>query len=165
MTSVLLTFIISLFSMHPVHVSYSNIDINSENGEISLTLKFYTDDFKLLFIHLYEYELILEPDKEPSPKEVEMITSYLSDAFIIRNSDNQKILFNYQHKEQNDDSIWLYFKGNLPQTNTSKIFISNALLLDLYFDQTNLLIIKWGEFEKGYNCNYQVKDIVVERKI
>lgn len=164
MTSVLLAFLINLFSVHPVHVSYSNIDINPENGDFTLTFKFYTDDLKLLFIHLYEYEMILDPDEELSTKNVEMITTYLFNNFFIKELNNQKIKYDYQRKEQNDESVWLHFKGKLPYTNPAKIIISNSLLLDLYFDQTNLLIIKWGELEKGYSCDYQIRDIVVERK-
>jgi hypothetical protein len=151
--------------MHPVHVSYSNLEINPESGEFTLTLKFFTDDLRLLFIHLYEYDMVLEPDKELSPGQVEMISRYLSDAFIIKNTDNQYFTYSYQQKEQNDESLWLHFKGTLASRNPSEITISNSLLLDLYLDQTNLLIIKWGEFEKGYRCDYQVRNIVVERKI
>ncbi len=164
MTSVLLALLINLFSVHPVHVSYSNLEINPENGDFTLTFKFYTDDFKLLFIHLYEYEMILDPGKELLPNHIDMISAYLSNTFLVKDVDNQKIIYDYQRKEQNDESVWLYFKGKLPHTNSEKIIISNSLLLDLYFDQTNLLIIKWGELEKGYSCDYQIRDIVVERK-
>ncbi|HEX2394382.1 MAG TPA: DUF6702 family protein, partial [Bacteroidales bacterium] len=39
---------------HPLHVAYTNIDINKDQETISVSHKVFTQDFVLLFAHLFE---------------------------------------------------------------------------------------------------------------
>ncbi len=44
-----LLLISNYFFMHPVHVSVTNLEIQSENNSISLSFKVFTDDFQLIY--------------------------------------------------------------------------------------------------------------------
>jgi hypothetical protein len=151
-----------LASLHPVHVSYTNLDITPETGEINLVYKFFTDDIKLLFYHLYDRDLLFDSNKDLTSEEIEMTSGYLFQSFILKEKDNQVIKFNFTRKEQNEEFIWLYFKGKLFQKNTGQLILTNRVLLDLFEDQTNLVILSSGNYEKGFHFNYLTTEITMK---
>jgi len=152
--TVLFTVLFSaLLSNHPLHVSCTSIDISTEKKEASLTFKFYTDDFSLLFFHLYEKTLKPEIDQELTNTQLALINTYMDHSFsIVTGKDTVDL--NFLRKEQDDVNIWLYYKGSLPKNLGRNVFLTNTLLLDLYGDQTNLVIVTQGKAEKGYTFNY-----------
>jgi hypothetical protein len=157
MTTGLVSLLIyTLLHSHPLHVSVTSIDINQEKSEASFSFKFYTDDFKLLFFHLYEKNIKPEMNQELTAAELELISRYLNRAFTIV-SGSDTLDFEYVRKDQNEESLWLYFKGNLPGGKKDPFRLTNMLLLDLYEDQTNLVIITHGAHEEGYTFNNSMR--------
>ena len=45
--------------MHPVHVSITNVDYLQNENKVELSIKVFKDDFQLLFVHLYQLNLVL----------------------------------------------------------------------------------------------------------
>jgi hypothetical protein len=141
---------------HPLHVSLTSIDINPEQKEALVTCKFYTDDFSLLFYHLYEKNIKPETEKEFTDAELDLINKYMNGSFsMVTGKDT--IALEYLRKDQNEESIWLYYKGILPKNKIKTVLLTNKLLLDLYEDQTNLVIITNKLVEKGYTFNYKIR--------
>jgi hypothetical protein len=139
---------------HPLHVSFTSIEINAEKHEASLVYKFFTDDFSLLFYHLYEKNVIPQADTEFKENELKIINKYLNGAFqLVAGRDT--LLFTYVKKEQNEESVWLHYKASLSGKRIKTLMLTNKLLLDLYEDQTNLVIISDGLAEKGYTFNFR----------
>lgn len=164
MSTVFLCIFLKLATFHPVHVSYTSVDIIMEKGEVMVTHKFYTDDLRLLFYHVYGREVLLDKDKEISPDDQATLVQYLSDAFIIKEKDDRSVKFEFMHKEQNEESVWLYFNGKLKGVNHGTIVIINTLLLDLFEDQTNLIILTSDRPEKGYRFDYRTREQVIDLK-
>ena len=156
--------ILNLLTLHPVHVSYTSIDIQCENGEISIVHKFFTDDLKLLFYHYYERELPFDPAKDLSASEVDLISRHLFGSFALKEEDDKTVNFNFVRKEQNEESIWLYFNGKFDGGIPDTIVLTNTLLLDVFEDQTNLLILTAGSDEKGYRFDYRTREMRIELK-
>jgi hypothetical protein len=67
------------------------------------------------------------------------------------------VQYNYIRKDQDDDFIWLFYQGNLPDRKMDSVSLTNILLLDLFEDQTNLVIVTCGALEQGYSFNYRVR--------
>src|SRR4030042_5970597 len=92
---------LNLLAFHPVHVSYTNIDITAETGEISLVCKFFTDDLKLLFYHYYDKELPFDQGKDLTNNEVDLISRHIFGSFSMKEKDEKRVNFSFVRKEQN----------------------------------------------------------------
>jgi hypothetical protein len=157
-TSVFLT---GLMTMHPLHVAYTNIEINREEKIITVSHKIFTNDFTLLFYHLFEKTIEPRNDKPFTPEESQLIDSYMSRRFILcAGSDTLNLKF--ERKDQDDESVWLYYSGILPESMKDSLVINNLLLLDLYFDQTNLVIVSFKGKEEGFTFDFKKRQSAVE---
>lgn len=160
--SLLLSLVIAVLSVsHPLHITYTSIEVDQVNDSISLSHKFYTNDFTLLFHHLFEKQVEPKMNQEFSAPELDLVQTYLSYRFILV-SGTDTIRLNYLHKDQDDENVWLYFKGRLPENNLKSLSVRNQLLLDLYEDQTNLVIITCGKEERGFTFNIADQQAVFE---
>lgn len=139
--------------LHPVHVAVTGVDIAADRT-VTVTHKFFTDDFTLLFYHLYEKNIIPSDSAEFTAAETEIITGYLNEAFILASGDGQVAEFEYTGKDQDGESVWIYMKGRLPQGTYNSLEITNNLMFDLYMDQTNLVIVYEGGTEQGFSFYY-----------
>jgi hypothetical protein len=150
----LLTILFSwLLAAHPVHVSVTNLDISTEKNTIFISQKMFTDDFDLLFYHLYEKTIKPMSGKDLSQNELALINGYMKDAFVVE-SGNNKLPLSFVRKDQDEQSIWLYYTCPLPSKNISKLVLTNSLLLQLFDDQTNLVIVTYKGKDSGYTFNY-----------
>lgn len=147
--------------LHPLHITYTSLEVNEENDSIYLSHKFFTGDFILLFHHLFEKQVEPRINQDFSKAELDLINIYLSYRFVLV-SGNDTIRLDYQRKDQDDESLWLYFKGGLPDNGLKSLSVQNQLLLDLYEDQTNLVIITCGKEEKGFTFNITDQQAVYE---
>lgn len=143
----------SLFSAHPLHVAYSNVEIDQENSTIEVSHKIYIQDFTLLFVHLFEQHIEPKDESDFSEQEIRMIDGYMKERFIIITG-NDTLDLNYSKKQQDEETVWLFYSGKLKKKLPAKLEISNMLLLDLFMDQTNLLILNDGSTEKGITFNW-----------
>ncbi len=150
-----------LFVAHPIHVSVTSLEINTEKKELFISHKMFTDDFSLLFYHLYEKNLQPQPGKDFTPVELEVINGYMSEAFILDLGRN-RLPLRFVRKDQDDLSTWLYYSGELPTHHFKNLVLTNVLMLDLYEDQTNLVIVSDGRNEKGYTFNYMERRMEIE---
>jgi hypothetical protein len=151
---VLTTILFTLFiAAHPVHVSVTSIDINTEKDTIFISQKMFTDDFSLLFYHLYEKDIKPVQDRDFSGNELSVINGYMKDAFVIE-SGSTKLTLDFVRKDQDDESIWLYYTCSPPSNNITSLMLTNSLLLQLFEDQTNLVIVTYKGVDKGYTYNY-----------
>jgi len=149
MTILLTALFSAILHLHPLHVSFTSIDIQREKREASLSFKFYTEDFSLLFYHLYEKNIQPVMDQEFSQDQLGVINGYLTKAFsLVSGKDTAALAF--FRKEQNEEYIWLYYQVDLPENLPNSLILTNLLMLDLYEDQTNLVIVTQGKNEKGY---------------
>lgn len=150
----LTTFMLAgMLSLHPVHVSFTNVELDTADHEISVSHKFFTDDFIMLFSHLFEKEIFPRHGKAFGNAEIELINHYMRYRFnLIAGNDTIPLLYN--GKDQDEESVWIRYSGKLDVPHADSITIENMLLLDLYMDQTNLLIFNIADQEKGYAFNF-----------
>jgi hypothetical protein len=126
--------------------------------------KFFTDDLKLLFYHYYEKELPFDPEKDLTVGEVDLISRHIFGSFALKEGDEEAVNFSFVRKEQDEGSIWLYFQGKFDREIPDTILLMNTLLLDVFEDQTNLVILTAGSGEKGYRFDYRTQEMRVEIK-
>ena len=145
--------------LHPIHVSMCNIEITDEQS--IMAVKLFSDDFEKVIKNKYKDDFVLSmADKEPYRK---YISDYVNSNLKLTLNRKKPINLLYDYSEMNELSIWLYFKIDRLNSESSLI-ISNSLMLDLYEDQTNLLIINYKGKQSGYKFNLRVKEVEIELK-
>jgi hypothetical protein len=137
-------------TIHPVHISFTNIEYNLEKGKFEILFKFFVDDFKLIINNKYGKSLKLREgiwDKTYS----DIIDKYILEHFklTIGDKDKTKSLLKFVRKEIAEDYIWLYYDFNTKDKN-NKFEVYNSFLTDLYMDQNNLLIFTFKGEQKTY---------------
>jgi hypothetical protein len=150
-------------SLHPLHVAYTNIEIDPEQKTISVTHKIFTNDFTLLFFHLFEKNIIPQENIEFQSAEIDLIDQYMEQRYILLTV-SHTIRLNYKSKQLEEETLWLYYSGRFEKDPPLDLTINNLLLLDLYIDQTNLVIVNHGPSEKGLTFNWDNRQSVVALK-
>ena len=146
---------------HPVHVSITNINLNSELNTAELSFQFFTDDFIGLILSDMGKDEPISQKKDVKEENIEDVSNYIFSMFAIKINNETELSFDYKDKKQNEESIWIYYTGQLPKGRIETITLVNKLMLDLYPDQTNLVILDLNGTEKGYTFNYRKKNINV----
>ena len=89
-----LVLIILLSSMyHPVHVSVTNMDIDSESGMITVSIKLFSDDFEELIFTKYGRKLEITSEADPGDN-IDAVNRYIAEVLrlTINGSDLVAIL-------------------------------------------------------------------------
>ena len=159
---ILILFTSARIYFHPVHISITNIDINSELNTTEISCQFFTDDFKRIIQFNKNTELMLKLDSGLTQQNINDINNYIFSAFEIIVNNKEKISFDFQYKKQDEALIWLYYEGKIPVNNIVNITLVNELMLDLYEDQTNLVIVNIDGQQKGYTFSYRKRTIDIE---
>jgi hypothetical protein len=147
---------------HPLHFSITNIDINSGENTADVSYQFFANDFIMMLQIFKQSEIDLEQDNELTPDNIETINDYIFSAFEMKLNNSENINLDFQYKKNDEALIWLYYKGQLPGGRIENITLVNELLLDLYEDQKNLVVISINGEEKGYSFSYRKRIVNIE---
>ena len=145
-TGQLLLFFILVF--HPVHVSVTSMEYDKGEKIFLVSFKVFTDDFETIIERKYGVDLNLGEDNELKNTD-EYCNRYFRESFsfIINGEELAEPVF--LEKKMNDIAVWLYYR--YPTSgNIEKVEIKNIIMLDMFRDQSNLLIFKYNDFEKGF---------------
>jgi len=144
---------------HPVHVSIANIDYSKEIGQINVSIKIFEDDFRLLFFHLNQVEVDLKAESNYD-KHKDLIISYFNNHFKLEVNNKDDLELVITKWKINEEAIWFYFEIQV-KNEIKLIKVSNSLLLDLYFDQKNLVILKTPDKELGLQFDYKNTEKII----
>ncbi len=155
-----LTIVMMMFSwLHPVHVSLLNIDLYPETGSIEIVFKFYSDDFERLIMNKYNVDLDITSKVDPGEK-TEFINRYINESFELRINDTKVGTWEYTGNQMNEEAIWLYYKNSW-QGNMKEVTVINSVMMDLYEDQTNMVIVSLPGKQNGYCLNNKEREITL----
>ncbi|OFX58132.1 MAG: hypothetical protein A2046_10385 [Bacteroidetes bacterium GWA2_30_7] len=147
-------------AMHPLHISFTNIDYDETNSKLKISVKFFSDDFQNLLIH--QYNKAINFDEKFSNDKVEFINSFLFENFklSINNKEFTKEI-SFVDSKTNFESTWLNFEIDFKGKIKSLVF-SNKTFFEVFPDQTNLLIFKYKEIEEGFQITKKNQEISIE---
>lgn len=146
-TLLILTITGSSVNAHPVHVSLCNIEVKED--ELTIVIKMFKDDFQLAIEHNFGQFLDFENENLPESKKV--IDEYINNALEIVLNKKDSLKLEYRDLQIGEDALWFYYSFDAPVL--KRIDIKNHLLLDIYFDQTNLMIVNHKGKQNGYRFN------------
>jgi hypothetical protein len=125
-----------------------------------VAVKLFKDDFTLALKNNFQADIPLEKADEKLNSGI--ISKYINSCLQIEVDKSEILNLEYKNSEINEDAVWIYF--NFKKTNNTHLLsIKNTLMLDLWEDQTNLLIINWKGKENGYKFNRNNIEVEIEQ--
>jgi len=155
-----LIFLISFFidpgtNAHDHYVSITTININKHSQKLEVTLQLTAHDIEYYFEKEKNIHLHLGTEKE-NPKSNQAIAKYIQNHLTI-SVDDKPVIIKYLGKETKlDETLWLYFEGDLPKMLPS-ISIKNDLLLQSFENQQNIVHLE-GLIKESFTFNGLIKE-------
>ncbi len=148
-----------VFLTHPVHVSVTHIEYDGESGKFRISFKVFTDDFMDIILKKYGY--VLDPDLDwNAGDDREIISRYISESFALRANGEKDLSLVFTGMKNNEEAVWLEYESSSAR-NPAELLIVNRILLDMFHDQTNLVILGVDAFERGYRFSRQMQETSV----
>ena len=144
--------------MHPVHVSVMNMEYIENEKSFDISIKTFKDDMETAIYHRYGRIINLSEIGQRATNN-KLVEKYLFESIVIKYDENI-ITPTIQEIVYHDEAVHIKLKSKA-NNNLSKISVLNTLLMDIYLDQTNLVIISYRNEEKGYkldlkNNNFEI---------
>jgi len=135
--------------LHPVHLTFTNVEYIEAQNQFKILFKIFIDDFDNIIFKKYGFKLGFEKKEKPKNYE-KIISKYINEHFkiIINNKIKLSLKYNYHKFKENEPTFYLYFlskyKGDI-----KTVKITNSLMTDLFLDQKNLLIFNYKKIQKA----------------
>lgn len=155
--SLLLAFLFQASSpAHPLHLSITNIIY--ENGKLNIRMKSFRDDWETGYFHYHGKPVDFT---DPSMRDIPWFKEYLLSKFSIRDSKEApglELVIDTILLEEDAMTIEMHV---LVPPSPNSLYIYNALLTDIYPDQTNLVIFVYENRETGIKFDVKKHDAEV----
>ncbi len=145
-------------NLHPLHLSVTEVNHNSSDRTLEISLKLFTDDFERVLRQNYpgkKIDLINPPDRQAMNA---FVLGYMKKNITMK-VDGKLLEFTCLGFEQEDDATFSYFQveniGSL-----SRLELTNTILHDLFTDQMNINHITVGGKRKSSRLEQPAKDAV-----
>lgn len=138
---------------HPLHVSVTNITLDGKTLNISIST--FIDDWETAYFHYYGKPIDLQA---AGNTDSQWFSDYLEASFSIRTAKGANTMNIVRDTITFDDmSMHLELHINL-MDNPKTLYIYNAILTDIFADQTNLLIFSAAGRQKGIKFDYKKRE-------
>jgi len=137
---------------HPVHVSVSNIEYYTDSGRIDFSIKLYYDDFQSWINHKYNTLLNFAGQSRMTSGEQQAIEDYISENLHLLDHENNALSYIFKGWKVEEGSVWLLFCA-YSEEKMHTITVKNTILLDLFADQVNLVILQIDNKQAGFEFN------------
>ena len=141
---------------HPLHLSITNITY--ENGKLSIRMKTFRDDWETGYFHFHGKPIdFSDPDNRALP----WFNEYLFSHFrIAENSGMPGLPLHLDSITLEEDAMTIVMHAAVT-SEVNSLYIYNALLTDIYPDQTNLVIFGFQKRETGIKFDVKKHDAEV----
>jgi hypothetical protein len=149
-----------LIAFHPVHVSLASLEYEESAGMFSMFVKVYSDDLendcRLVTgnSELLLYESGYKPDGD-------ILQEYIKDRISIT-IDNKLLVGEIERIEADQEEVRINIKY-IYKGDATNIIIKNRIMTDLFDDQTNLFIIRMGDWEEGIKFTTEYTEHIINR--
>lgn len=141
---------------HQLHLSITNILY--ENGKLNIQMKTFRDDWEVGYFH---YHGIPVDFTDTSGREIPWFREYLKKSFRISSGKEiPSLSLEIDSISLEEDAMTIEMHALVPESPNS-LYIYNTLLIDIYPDQTNLVIFVSGKKETGIKFDIKKHDAEV----
>jgi hypothetical protein len=140
---------------HPIHVSIVNVDIHNDSSALTYSVRLFYADFQSLLNARYNTFIDFEHQQRMSTKDQQSMLIYMNESLNFRYSKEEKLIPEFKGWQKEDDTVWLFFSIAF-QPNTDVLYIENRLMLDLFNDQKNLMILNINGADTALEFNQRI---------
>ena len=141
---------------HPLHLSITNITY--ENGKLNIEMKTFRDDWEVGYFHFHSKPIDF---RDPVMRELPWFSEYLNKCFrIAPGKELPAFPLEIDTISLEDDAMTLKMHARVPSSPNS-LYIYNTLLVDIYPDQSNLVIFVHEKRETGIKFDVKKHDAEV----
>ncbi len=145
--AILLWFWIFGSTLHPLHVSVSELRYNPDSKSVEMTHKIFIDDFENDIERQFQVQLRLGSAKQ-HPEAAKFIQKYAEQHFEIRINDKEAQA-DFVGYEADFEAIWIY--QEIPRVRKVKtIAIWSHFLFQLFDDQRNIVHFDYLDDKKSF---------------
>ncbi len=138
----LLSQLLAVFILHPIHVSVSEIELTE--SEINWTVRIYKDD---LLLGIYGKNADVDNLGEPEQIKKDIL-AYLNKNISFTIGGNA-VSWTVMDIQPDPESIWVILSSKAIQSIPATFGIRNHILLDVYRDQKNIVNLSWKTGKKN----------------
>jgi hypothetical protein len=142
---------------HPYHVSVTEIVQNVSTGTLEITIKTIPEDMFQILEERYKGALFIGENCE-KPESDSVLADYLSETFILM-VNGQSVAPIFIGKELELDAFWCYLEVS-EQTKINSLELTNTMLLENNFTQTNIIHFIVGKDQKTAYLNRETVNCV-----
>ena len=154
--SALMLFWMAFTEAHPLHLSITNITY--ENGKLKISMKTFRDDWEVAYFHFHSKPIDF---KNPSNRKIPWVEDYLNRKFKISYKEGIPGLeFMIDTIQVDGDALTIEMHSTI-SSKPNSLYIYNALLTDIFPDQTNLVIFGFNKKETGIKFDMRKHDAQV----
>jgi len=158
-TLIFLVLLPSFSPAHPLHLSITNITY--ENGKLKVSMKTFRDDWETAYFHFHSEVIDFTDDTK---RKIPWFEKYLNDHFKLSvNKDGTGLGLEIETVTLDEDAMTIEMKSSIP-SKANSLYIYNALLTDIFPDQTNLVIFGFKKKETGIKFDVKKQDAEVMLK-
>jgi hypothetical protein len=139
---ILLHFIFFSFTLHPFHVSVTELTYNQSTQTYQLSKKIFINDFEDVLA--LRHNTLLDIYKEVDEEKSHQIYNFYIDKHLAIFGNQQPVKMKIIGAEIEDSAVWIYAESEMMPA-PKEIFIKNTALCDFFNDQINIVTIKMGE--------------------
>jgi hypothetical protein len=151
---------------HPLHLSVTNITY--ENGKLKISLKTFRDDWQIAYFHYHGKMTDLGPDDFNAGS---WYNNYLKGNFFIAPAEKKQsypmeldtVILEDDAFAAGVEAMTIELHATVPREPNS-LYIYNAILTDIFPDQSNLVILGFGKRESGMKFDIRKQDAEVKLK-
>jgi hypothetical protein len=134
---VLIAVVLMSFMEHPIYVSTSEIDYNSEDKQLEIAIKIFSDDLEEV-LSLEKGETVEIGTNREHPKATEYIVAYLREHFKLE-VNGKDVSFEYVNRKLIKDEFFaMWVLVQVPKVNKLKsLSLENDILVDFNNGQQN----------------------------
>ncbi len=141
---------------HPIHVSTSNIEYNSQDNKLEVICTMFTDDFEAALAKQYRAKTDLNKAEMHAAMDA-LIKQYIAANLNIK-TDNAPAKLNYLGFEINREAVDVYLESDkIPAI--KKVDVDVSLVYNLFDDQINIVHIIVNGVRKSEKVNYPEKRV------
>lgn len=144
---------------HPFYVSVSEIRIDDQKKQLTLSCKLFMDDLQDALYKQFKWKADLTKE---SQEQDSLLRLYISDRVGIKYADTD-IQLNWVGYEIEKEAVWCYLEGNFNNPGT-RIQMSNRLLYDYLPKQSNIIHCYLNKKRKSYKLQQPDEVAIFEFK-
>ena len=143
-------------SAHPLHLSITNITY--ENGKLNIRIKSFRDDWEVGYFHFHSQPVDFS---DPANLEIPWFRNYLNEGFRVATGEEMPpIAMAIDTVFTEEDALTIEMHATITSSPNS-LYIYNTLLIDIFPDQTNLVIFVYKKKETGIKFDVRKHDAEV----